>query len=411
MKLPRAAGRVASWPVAVVLVALVGIGSVTAALVYRRPADAANRVATVPASGLLFGAAAYDSSGLNLPTLESQVGRTLAIERAYSQWNDAQPSSKVLNDVNVGRIPLISIRPQLEDGTKISWAGVASGADDAAIQAQARGLASVNAPVMLAFHHEADLASGYGSAADFRAAFRHYVAVVRATGESNISFVVILASSSYGSPIANWYPGDDVVDWAGADAYNFGSCHSGPSQWRSFATAVAPFEAWGAAHDKPQVLAEWASPEDPAQPDRKAQWINDAASVMRSWPQLHAASYFDETGSCDWRVTTSTSALQAFTALATSVFANAGATARLVPTASGRKVSWLASASTGSHYITGHGVTSWSFTPGDGSAVSAGTGRSTTISHTYRAGNYTATLIVRDAAGGSATTHASVTVK
>src|ERR1700710_2090912 len=111
MKLPRGLGRFT-----VAFVVLVAIGSTTAALVPRVRAAAAGRPAAVPSSGVLFGAAAYDSSGLTLPTLESQIGRTMAIERAYSQWNDAQPSSKVLNDVSVGRIPLISIRPQLEDG-------------------------------------------------------------------------------------------------------------------------------------------------------------------------------------------------------------------------------------------------------------------------------------------------------
>jgi hypothetical protein len=367
------------------------------------------QVVAVPSSGLLFGASAYDTSGLNLPTLESQVGRTMAIERGYSQWNDPQPSTKVINDVSAGRTALISIRPQLQDGTKISWAAVASGADDAAIQAQARGLASVNAPVMLSFHHEADLSSGYGTADEFRAAFRHYVAVVRSTGEQNISFVLILSAADYGSQIANWYPGDDVVDWAGADAYNFGACKSGVGPWRSFAAAVAPFEAWGAKHDKPQVLAEWASAENPSDPGAKAQWITDAATVMKSWRQLHATSYFDQVGSCDWRLTSSTSAMAAFTALATSTYANATASARLVPSVSGRKVSWQASASTGSHYITGHGVTSWSFSAGDGTAVTTGTGRSTSISHTYKsAGTYLATLTVRDNAGDSSTTHVSV---
>lgn len=364
----------------------------------------------VPASGMLFGAAVYSPSGANIDTLETSLGRTLAIERVYSQWDSAQPSARVRADVAKGRVPLVSIRPQLISGTKLSWAAVASGRYDAAIRAQARGLKSVNQPVLLAFHHEADLAGGYGTAAQFRAAFRHYVSVVRATGASNISFVVVLAANSYGSSIGNWYPGDDVVDWAGADAYNFGSCRPGALAWRSFATATANFRTWGAHHDKPQLLAEWGSAEDPSVSGRKARWITDAGAEMRSWKNLHAASYFDEKGSCDWRLSTSTSASAALRALARSTFANPVPSARLtLSTLTGKSAKWVASASTGSAHTTGTGISSWSFSAGDGSGVSRGTGHPGTISHDYGSANtYSATLTVRDGTGRMSTTHTSV---
>jgi PKD domain len=393
-------------PALLAFTGLLVAGTAVAGVLLRAPADAAT-----PSTGVLFGAAAYDPSGFDITGVESQTGRTLAIERAYSQWDDAQPTTKVRNDVRIGRTPLVSIRPQRADGTKIAWASIAAGEHDAEITAQARGLASVGAPVMLAFHHEADYASGYGIPADFRAAFRHYVEVVRATGETNISFVLILGAGDYGSHIADWYPGDDVVDWAGADAYNFGACHPGALAWRSLDTATAPFRSWGQAHQKPLVLAEWGSAEDPSSPGRKAQWITDAGTLMKSWPQLRAASYFDETGSCDWRLTTSASALGAFRDLARSVTANPGPTARLTASASARTVRWSSTGSTGSHHVTGHGVTTWSFSPGDGRPGSSGTGSPPSFTHAYTAaGSFTASLTVADATGQVSTTHATVTL-
>ena len=376
-------------------------------------ATASSSAPTVPAHGLLFGAAVHNPAGSDIAGLEKSVGRTLAIHRVYSLWNTVQPTDEVRTDAAVGRVTLLSIRPQLIDGSKISWASVAAGAQDAQIRAQIEGLRALGRPILLAFHHEADLSSGYGTAAQFRAAFRQYVDVARATGETTISFVVILATSTYGSAVSSWYPGDDVVDWAGADTYNFAACSPGRLPWRSFATAVASFRAWGASHDKPQVLAEWGSAEDPSVPGRKAQWITDAGTVMGDWPQLHAASYFDESDSCDWQLSTSSSALNAFRTLARSGLANGGPTARLSLTGltSGGTASWTAVGSTGTDHVTGDGVASWSFDAGDattGQGSNAGPG---TIRHTYgAAGTYTATLTICDRAGVLATTQSTIRV-
>jgi hypothetical protein len=368
----------------------------------------------VPAQGLLFGAASYHpDDGTGITALESSLGRTLAIARVYAQWDTAEPTSSVVANAAAGRTTLLSVVPQLSSGTKISWAAVASGSQDAQIRRQIIGLRTAGYPVLLAFHHEADLSSGYGTSTQFRSAFRHYVAVARATGESNISFVVVLAAASYGSEISSWYPGDDVVDWAGADSYNFGACSPGRPAWRSFATATQNIRTWGEAHHKPQVLAEWGSAEDPHVAGRKAQWIADAGAVMRHWTHLRAASYFDEPGSCNWQLDTSASSASAYRTLARSVVANGGPTATLVVAAvsTARTATFSTVGSTGSDHTTGTGVTRWSFAAGDASGVRRGSGQPSTITHRYaHAGTYSATLTVRDAAGRLSTTHRSVRV-
>jgi hypothetical protein len=391
----------------------IGLAAVLTIVAIVGGSSAAGAATVVPAKGLLFGAAVSGPPTGTISALETGIGRTLAIDRVYSEWNDVQPSSQARTDVSVGRIPLISIRPELSNGTKISWADVADGSQDAAIRTQAEGIEKLGKTVMLAFHHEADLSTGFGTAAQFRAAFAHYVSVVRSTGEHNISFVLILAANTYGKAISQWYPGDSVVDWAGADAYNFGACRSGLPPWRTFAQSVAPFEAWGKTHDKPQVLAEWGTVEQPGNAQGKAQWITAAGQTMRSWPRLRAASYFDESGTCDWRLTTSTAAMQAFTTLARSVYGNGRLTARLTlkSVSAGHMATWSAADSTGSHYITGHGITSWSFSPGDGTAITTGTGRPGTLFHRYAAaGSYSATLTVHDATRGYFTTHLISTI-
>lgn len=285
---------------------------------------AATAVST-PTSGLILGAASYAPATATSPvqsivSLEAALGRTLGVDRSYSQWDDVQPSAAVGRDVAAGRLPLLSIRPQLHSGTKLAWSSVASGSRDDVIRAQARGLRAVNHAVLLAFHHEADLQSGYGAAADFRAAFRHYVTVFRAEGATNVAFTVVLAGATYGSAIDSWYPGDDVVDWLGADSYNFAACSPGRLAWRSFDKATAAFHRWGASRHKPMLLAEWGSAEDVRQPGRKAEWINDAARVVGAWPELVA--YFDQAGSCNWRLASSASSWQAVKDFALSPQAN-----------------------------------------------------------------------------------------
>jgi PKD domain-containing protein len=398
---------------ATVVAVVASIAAVVAGSASATVASSSNAPA-VPARGLLFGAAAYHpDDGTGITALESSLGRTLAIARVFAQWDTAEPASSVVSNAAAGRMNLLSVVPQLGNGTKISWARVASGAEDGQIRRQIIGLRSFGHPVMLAFQHEADLSSGYGTSSQFRAAFRHYVAVARATGETNISFVVILAAATYGSAISSWYPGDDVVDWAGADSYNFGSCSPGRPPWRSFATATENFRTWGEAHHKPQVLAEWGSAEDPHVPGRKAQWIADAGVVMQHWSHLRAASYFDEPGSCNWQLNTSTSSATAYRTLARSPEANGGSTAALVVSglSPARTVVFSAAGSTGSDHATGTGVTRWSFAAGDASGVRQGSGQPSTITHQYaHSGTYSATLTVRDAAGRLSTTHRSVRV-
>jgi hypothetical protein len=397
---------------AVVLVLLCAIGCLAA------PGSA---VAISDSGGpVLFGAAVQARGGQTseqaIAALEGQLGRTFDLHRSYWRWDDAQPTAVEQDDVAHGRIPLISITPQLHDGTKVAWAGIADGSQDAVIGAQADGLRSLGSRVILIFQHEADIARGYGTAADYVAAYRHYVAVFRAHGASNVQFGTAFTPNTYATSIASWYPGDDVVDWIGADAYNFAGCAPGLPAWRSLATAASAFYQWGSARGKPLMLAEWGSAEDPTDPDHKAQWITDAITTLQHWPDIRAVSYFDGQGSCpDWWVDSSPAAYTAFAAMAGYPIAHGQPSARLTVTASivaaGDAVDFSGEGSTGTHATTGSGIASWQLSFGDGTATRSGLGQPPAeLSHTYPAGSWTATLDVTDRYGLSATAHTPVRV-
>ena len=336
--------------------------------------------------------------------MESRIGRSLAVSRVYSLWDDSQPVYAVSSNLAAGRLPLLSIRPQLRDGTKIPWASIAAGTYDSDIIRQADQLKAIGKPILLAFHHEPNLATGYGTAADFRAAYQHYVTVVRGEDATNVAFAVVLTPNA--TP-ADWYPGDAYVDWVGADVYNFGACTASRPAWTSLADLAQKFYTWASATGKPIVFAEWGVPEDPSAPDRRADWINDAATTLSGWPDVRAVIYFDEQGSCDWRLTGSDSAVQAFAALGHLPLANGRPTAGLAPDSSlgvaPLTVNLDLSRNTGAHFATGCGVDHWKLYFGDGSSTS-GTGNPPTIAHTYVAGTWTVSLSITDSGGRTATT-------
>ena len=237
-------------------------------------------------TSLTFGATVQGSAGYegSLEAFEARVGKSMEASRVYDDWDDAQPSPLMVGNRADGRETVLSIKPVTEAGQLISWAAVANGSQDARIRAQAQGLHSYGGPVLLAFQHEADIAKGFGTAAQFVAAFRHYVTVFRQVGATNVQIGVIFTPVTFGRNIASWYPGDSWVSWIGTDAYNFGSCAPGVSAWRSLATAAQAFYSWGAQRGKPLVMAEWGSAEDPAVPGRKASWITAAAQTLSAWP-------------------------------------------------------------------------------------------------------------------------------
>lgn len=396
---------------------VVAVAAITAAvLVAALPANAATRAATVgPTTGMLFGAAMTQATGQNASqtaaAMESTIGRSLGVDRSYSRWDATQPSTTVVDDSQHGRTPMLSITAQRTDGSKVSWASIAAGNEDATIRAQADGLRDLGTPLILIFQHEADVAVGYGTSADFVAAYRHYVTIFRGENATNVAFGWVLTSGGFSNPTP-WYPGASYVDWIGADVYNAAGCAPGLSGWRSLAVAGARFYAWGSAQGKPLMLPEWGSAEDPNQPGRKAAWLEDAATTLAGWPAIKAVSYFDHVGTCDWRLATSPSAQAAFADISHQAWANGGPSARLLTSvavgAANLNETFDLSTSTGSNSTTGTGVTAWTLNFGDGTPAASGTGEPSTVAHTYLPGHFTATLTVTDASGLKATTTAPV---
>ncbi|WP_315095853.1 hypothetical protein [uncultured Cellulomonas sp.] len=343
---------------------------------------------------------------------EGALDRRLSVERWYSRWDDVQPAAPVVTAVARGRTPLLSFWPRRLDGSTVTWAAIARGDQDPQIRRHAEAVRSLGVPTYVAFHQEMDISPSWGTPEQFRAAWRRYVEVFRAQGATNAVFTWVVTVGSFGPYVSTagadaYYPGDDVVDRVGLNAYNWFGCSAHKvTDWRSLARVTADFRAWAQARGKTPLLAEFGTVEDPAQPTRKAQWLTDAFTLFRDWPELEAAVYFQGTGTCTWTLSTSTAATAAFGAGARTPAAVGRPTAWLIPSVrSGGApltVSFDLSRSTGAVSANRTGIVSWELDPGDGSGVRTGTGQPGRVSVTYQAGTYQPRLTVRDASGATA---------
>ncbi len=266
--------------------------------------------------------------------VESQMGRTFDIDHQFYRWDDFVTTYNINNyikpSIAQGRKPFLSWKPVFKNNTNIAWASIAGGDHDVLIREKAQQVKSIGSPVILVFGHEADsrigpfqpgqTESGHvktdaGSAADFVAAYRHVHTVFAQEGVTNVDWAWIMTRAPFepnaGARAANLlYPGDSYVDIVGLDPYNF--FHGG--NWREMQTLMSGFTSWATANNinKPWMLAEWGSVEDPNQAGRKAQWLRNAADYFESEPRIKYLIHFDSFPEYNWRFDSSPSSAAAW---------------------------------------------------------------------------------------------------
>lgn len=266
-----------------------------------------------------------------LAQLESAIGRQYTDVRIFKQWDNTWPDSFARNVATGGRRIILSVKAVRSNGQRIPWSQIAGAQPGSSIYSTmerwAVSMRNLGTPILFTFDHEPEGVSGGGTAAEYIAAYHRWVDVLESVGATNVDNIWIMTAHAFkvGSrdrrQAVKWYPGDDVVDVIAADAYNFYTCRGKSEQWRSLETAITPMRNFGRAHpDKPLLLAEWGSVEDPANPNRKAQWFRDARALFKKpgWEQYVGVVYFNRRGKyqCNWNFDTSAAARQAFIEMA-----------------------------------------------------------------------------------------------
>ena len=268
-------------------------------------------------------------------TLEGQIGRNLGVNRLFFRWNDTFPDADVNWMVANHRTMLISVKARRTDNTVVLWSTIANAQPGSATYAQivtwANRVKNVGQPIFFTFNHEPEASTNLanGTATDFIAAWRKVISVFRAQGVANAQYVWIMTDYSFWindrRKASLWYPGDAYLDHIGADAYNWYTCRPGIiNRWKSLQEIIDPLRKFGLTHPtKGLMLPEWASTEDHSLPGRKATRINAARALFQQpgWEQFVLISYFNHNPvpkfePCTWPVTSSTSALDSFKAMA-----------------------------------------------------------------------------------------------
>ena len=248
---------------------------------------------------------------------EAQIGRKLAFNVHFYGFTKTFPGANEDDDIANGRIPVIAWN------CGDSNANVAAGNDDATLINQAQAFKAFKKPVLLRWFWEMNLASnnngrtqcydpgtdlpgGYFAPSRFIAAWRHIHDVFVAQNVTNVIWLWCVADA-HGDG-AQYYPGDDVVDWIGMDNYDT----AGTDMQSTFAIQIDQLSQF---QNKPLMIAETG-----AHPGKQLDFLNGGAGVLRTqFPQVRAFGYLDARGSTsDTWVLSEPNGINAFTAFANS---------------------------------------------------------------------------------------------
>jgi|GEM_PF-5942245 len=257
----------------------------------------------VPSCGAWFGLAegplVGESTAQALTRIETEIGRKLDIVHSYKGPGDIFPSSFEQQESDGGRFLLINWKPDL------NWARAASGQDDAYLKQEAQAIKAYGQPLFLALFHEPENdMPGDGTPADYIAMWHHVRAVFDQQGVTNAVWVWNMMgwsghADNYRSGADSVYPGDAYVDWIAYDPYNKGT----GTKWASFASITngtasgwPGFYTWAVTEhpDKPLMLAEYGTIQNPDDHSKETQWFLDAVDALKGpRSQIKAVVYFD----------------------------------------------------------------------------------------------------------------------
>jgi len=172
---------------------------------------------------------------------------------------------------------------------------IANGVWDSKIRQFAQETIAFGYPLMIRFGGEMNICQGDASwvgafsfgknPADFIAAWRRLVDVFREEGADNAVFQFGPNCMDIGPHHwAEYYPGDDYVDWVGFSIYQY-EPEMDPDKY------MAIYDDY--ANRKPIIIPEWAVnwASNPATDEQRARWLRDFFAAVEARPKIKAISY------------------------------------------------------------------------------------------------------------------------
>ncbi|MEV4681443.1 glycosyl hydrolase [Streptomyces kurssanovii] len=257
----------------------------------------------VPPCGAWFGAyVRHEKTDLEEKVLayEKRLGRRLDIVYAYHDMSTDGLEGRLLTEqeqrVGRDRLLLLSWESKWWNGRpeqQPTWRQIAAGRlDRSVVDVQARRIKAYGKKVFLSFDLEMDTRTpAAGTPEEYVAAYRHIHDRFRELGVRNVVWTwVVTGWTGHAALFPRLYPGDAYVDWIGYNQYNYFRCHR--SSWKSFEETQTASHRWIREHisrDKPLMLSEFGTADDPARPGAQAEWYAEVPGVVKELDGVRAA--------------------------------------------------------------------------------------------------------------------------
>lgn len=263
------------------------------------------------------------SAGEEVAAVAGVVGEQPSIVLAFSDFTAPPPIGGLDVVRGAGADPIVTWEPwkylggDSYDRSAFTTDSIISGAHDDYLYRWADELAAWGERVYLRFAHEPNgtwypwSPAGGTSPQAYVQVWRHVRSIFATKNVQNVRWIwapnVVLA----GEQLADWYPGDDVVDVIGVDGYNWGTSIP-DGKWTS------PKDLFGesldqireVAVDKPILVTEVGSAE---QGGSKPDWIKDLVDYLGGAPNVSGFVWFDFNKEADWRIESSPRSAAAMT--------------------------------------------------------------------------------------------------
>ncbi|MFH1387383.1 MAG: glycosyl hydrolase [bacterium] len=227
----------------------------------------------------------------NIPAFEKLIGTKLAVVHWYIHWFEPFPKIEIEN------VPMLTWEPWVEGALN----SILSGKHDTYIKDFLTAAKEYGKPLLLRFAHEMNGNWYPWVGKEYKQAWAYIHNVKRELRADNVNFVWCPNNESLPSEpwneFANYYPGDQYVDWVGLDGYNWGY-----DKWQAFDQVFgSAYNKLAALTNKPMMIGEFAAGEDGVH-DKEA-WIKDAFQKIRTkYPRLRLVCWFNINKERDWRL-------------------------------------------------------------------------------------------------------------
>jgi mannan endo-1,4-beta-mannosidase len=189
----------------------------------RSPVGQVTRAAASPLAGPpLLGVYPAGHGYGPVASFAKAAGRQPNFVEYLSRWDEPFPTSYARTLQRHRTIVMVQIDP-----TYASVKRIAAGGYDGYLSSYAQSVRDFGHAVIIGFGHEMNApwySWGYEhtTSATFVAAWRHIVALFRALGADNVTWLWTINADQAGTgPIASWWPGAHYVTWVGIDGYYY----------------------------------------------------------------------------------------------------------------------------------------------------------------------------------------------